>query len=93
MFKAVADVGSRLFLVTWGLRDRPGKKQQGYMYGFYPGPREFYSNLLQLPVEKQRWYELLLVHTPCKNFAEKEWVRARDVRHEELKNLVASRIL
>ena len=57
----------------------PGKGSKAY--GLYPSPGDFYANLLQNPANERFGYELIPENTPCKAYADVEWIGVPDRNH------------
>jgi hypothetical protein len=70
--------------------DNLNSKGAGKIYGVYKDVGEFYYCLLESPVN-QRWgYELIPVESPCKAYADIEWVGPAEPEHTTLRAIVGS---
>ena len=72
------------FCIAWDRKAGGGPK----VYGLYPSAEDFYTHLLQNPPNKRFGYELIPENTPCKAYADIEWIGAPDPNHTLLKRLI-----
>ena len=70
--------------VAWDKQGAEAKK----MYGFYDSADDLYANLEQLPAGKWYSYEVIRERTPCRNYADIEWVGVRDRKHSKVHALL-----
>lgn len=88
-----ARYGSGGFAVAWEMKPwtcpKTGCKNTWFRYGVYECADDFYTALYTLPTDKRYGYELIPADTPCRNYADVEWMGERDATHKILKILVA----
>ena len=72
----------RPFPMAFGKSGSPG-----YIYSFYNCSLDGFEALLKLPPGKRHGYELILADTPCRNYADIEFVGPRDERHVKIRAL------
>ena len=57
------------FLVSWDSAHGGASK----VYGVYPSPEDFYSNLMEVAASKRYGYEVIGPNAPCRAYADVEW--------------------
>jgi hypothetical protein len=71
---------SETFAVAWDKREQDGSK----LYGTFGDARAFFEGLHANTPDKRWGYELIPENSPCKLYADIEWIGENDKNHERL---------
>ena len=69
--------------------DKESHTKGAKMFAVYASVEDLYTDLLKLPEGKRYAYEVIRECSPCRNYADIEWVGDHDTTHTKIRALVA----